>query len=1050
MEENAKKTKPTVSNVVEKNESLVPSNIKRKEFGSGVEHKPKVEKYQTTNKIKDEDLAQDKTDNKDLKDGLFTKLFGEKPEKETSYSTSVDTYEQKQGKFITGFNRAVNSFTDTIHSSYSYLYSDVLAKVQEIGTALVVGKYKGYPLIWLRKGKGGDKDSDSSHFHHRRKRAGRNKKEKGKGKSSRRGRTRGRFGSKIRGGGKVALLGLLAYGGYELFSHSRESEASDLPDDEVISQVDTQQEQETEDGETPSNVEIEPEESEQESESSTDEDTPSNTKTQPQENQESEISSNVNIPTKEEIDEDTSIPTESEIDDKNIEPQVSRPIQEDSQSPSSSGEVPASDKNNNQETPIVVPSSAPKPNIKTKKKTSPIAAKDTEKPASEVSNITTSSTVTTTSSVNKESRPTAVSQPNVVIIPKIPVPRLEEQPKAPETSLPKKPESSSPLASDRKINKPLSSSTSQEKPKNTDNVIEKERKEVASTVNTQSKDLDDNIKEKNKSRAKSISEKLEKGFSTIETTLGNWWTSFTSGVSNFFGNMGGGQQGNNPNYPTSNVPLPPPRSTAKYKITGEGINQAAIGKNTSPRNLMVYNYGNVKVLDSSHYAAYASHLDGLMGIGERLMHYASSKNFGYANTIRKIMYIYAPPSDGNNTASYVANLSKKAGIGPDQPIDFRNPAMFAPIIQFIPLFEHSKKISLSDAQAAASALVSGRNPNIIGTAPDRSGKYYTFNNQSAPAQDQTQPLTPMQQPLQMTPPVQPQQQQTPTMVASNQQPLFSGSPPQIPYQPQQAPATGNAQSAPFMPPVMPVSQSNVQPNQSQGQPQQVQPQQSTQPVAQNYHPSAPTQPISEENFASRLQVNPNNPQVQASLNNLDKQVSNAAPDIAKASEQEVNSLPSIPSPVGSPIGETDNQAQVNTNSASPVPSNSDTQPVQDTTPQDATTFIAQAQEDVMNLTQNIKDVMKSPVFSEDSVSDTLLPITNRVNHFLDNISDFSSTLNQLPNQMPVPPIIINMQTNSKPLIGFNPEIVDLSIERAKMARDSSIIRLKSVIPRIIT
>lgn len=145
---------------------------------------------------------------------------------------------------------------------------------------------------------------------------------------------------------------------------------------------------------------------------------------------------------------------------------------------------------------------------------------------------------------------------------------------------------------------------------------------------------------------------------------------------------------------------------------------------TSERNLAANNFGNVKNTSGS-YNAYATRHDGLMGVGERVLRYSNAPERGWhATTLRQMVEIYAPASDGNDPAGYAAWLGKHLGVGPDEKVNFRDPEILAGLIRHMPVMEHgAKRVSVSEEEAmrAAQALLTGQRPNITGKAAASGG-----------------------------------------------------------------------------------------------------------------------------------------------------------------------------------------------------------------------------------------------------------------------------------------------------------------------------------------
>lgn len=73
-----------------------------------------------------------------------------------------------------------------------------------------------------------------------------------------------------------------------------------------------------------------------------------------------------------------------------------------------------------------------------------------------------------------------------------------------------------------------------------------------------------------------------------------------------------------------------------------------------------------KIVPSAHprFEQFETMDDGIFACVQLLCNYVAKKG---KNTIRKIISTYAPPNE-NNTAAYIAAVSKASGMGPDQPI----------------------------------------------------------------------------------------------------------------------------------------------------------------------------------------------------------------------------------------------------------------------------------------------------------------------------------------------------------------------------------------------
>lgn len=151
----------------------------------------------------------------------------------------------------------------------------------------------------------------------------------------------------------------------------------------------------------------------------------------------------------------------------------------------------------------------------------------------------------------------------------------------------------------------------------------------------------------------------------------------------------------------------------------------ATGK-LSDRNLSVYNYGNVK-LNSKEYKAYASKKDGLMDVGARVLRYNNAPERGWnAKTLQEMVNIYAPPSE-NDSKGYAKFLADKLGVDKDAQINFKDPAILAKLIRYMPKMEHGADIDDATAMEAAQAVLRGEKARVVGTAPDKHGNYKKFS-----------------------------------------------------------------------------------------------------------------------------------------------------------------------------------------------------------------------------------------------------------------------------------------------------------------------------------
>lgn len=101
-------------------------------------------------------------------------------------------------------------------------------------------------------------------------------------------------------------------------------------------------------------------------------------------------------------------------------------------------------------------------------------------------------------------------------------------------------------------------------------------------------------------------------------------------------------------------------------------------------------------MDSKGFAIFDTMENGVRALGKDL---TAKINRGL-DTIRKILYVYAPPSE-NPTANYVAKVSEWAGVHPDEPLEARHlPDVMDAIIRF----EQGKRLDRRTINAGIIAM----------------------------------------------------------------------------------------------------------------------------------------------------------------------------------------------------------------------------------------------------------------------------------------------------------------------------------------------------------
>ena len=89
-------------------------------------------------------------------------------------------------------------------------------------------------------------------------------------------------------------------------------------------------------------------------------------------------------------------------------------------------------------------------------------------------------------------------------------------------------------------------------------------------------------------------------------------------------------------------------------------------------NVNAMNVGNIRPVGGTGFVQPQSFEEGIKGIDENLKAYGSKHGI---NTLRGVISRWAPPSDNNDTETYIKNVSQKTGIKPDEKIDLSNPVI---------------------------------------------------------------------------------------------------------------------------------------------------------------------------------------------------------------------------------------------------------------------------------------------------------------------------------------------------------------------------------------
>jgi hypothetical protein len=151
-------------------------------------------------------------------------------------------------------------------------------------------------------------------------------------------------------------------------------------------------------------------------------------------------------------------------------------------------------------------------------------------------------------------------------------------------------------------------------------------------------------------------------------------------------------------------------ATGKYRNARPG--------ETSPSGIKRNNPGNLRPVSGHGFNTYATAEDGADAMGRLLRGYQTRHGL---NTIRGIVSRYAPSSE-NNTAAYIAAVTKRTGFGADQQIDTSNPATLAALQAAMIQQEQGRQpFSKGQILASASRVTRGAQRANAGAAPNGGG-----------------------------------------------------------------------------------------------------------------------------------------------------------------------------------------------------------------------------------------------------------------------------------------------------------------------------------------
>lgn len=177
---------------------------------------------------------------------------------------------------------------------------------------------------------------------------------------------------------------------------------------------------------------------------------------------------------------------------------------------------------------------------------------------------------------------------------------------------------------------------------------------------------------------------------------------FWDGLGNLINPFGA----NNPKYLPDVLGRPDPRSSMGG---GQGLN----------------NPGNLRASPNS-FKRFDTAQTGLLAMANQLQRYEDLDKFGHADTLSKLIGIYAPAKDHNDTAAYIRNVSKWTGFDPNQHLNLHDRETLAKVMSAMLKQENSKN-HYSPEQLAAMLASNQKGANKAAAS--------ALNGGAAPAQN---------------------------------------------------------------------------------------------------------------------------------------------------------------------------------------------------------------------------------------------------------------------------------------------------------------------------
>lgn len=142
--------------------------------------------------------------------------------------------------------------------------------------------------------------------------------------------------------------------------------------------------------------------------------------------------------------------------------------------------------------------------------------------------------------------------------------------------------------------------------------------------------------------------------------------------------------------------------TAQAATSASVANLSYLGKNGYPRGMRNNNPGNIRVGSSpwqgkiplsqntdGAFEQFTTYVYGIRAMIKNLLNYN-------LNTLRDIIYKWAPPGDNNDTEQYVNFVALKTGISPTQPISLQDKNTLRKIVKAMAEMENGRQAITDD------------------------------------------------------------------------------------------------------------------------------------------------------------------------------------------------------------------------------------------------------------------------------------------------------------------------------------------------------------------